>query len=281
MSKGLERMRRQRLGLREMPGHAVHASRTVRRAWIRRLALTLMAGMFLAISGAFGSETSPFPMRVGFWVLGIGIGAAIGGSIADACDRLGWPEGAWASFVVVAIGTALPTTVLIWALAELCFSGGHFDTRSLPAFLVPVLTVTLFMSALNSLVGRQPLMTHGAADAADAGKAAPPPKAAARLFDRLPQKLRGAELWAVEAEDHYLRLHTSKGSDLILLRLADAVAELDGIEGAQTHRSWWVARSAVEGGKRTDGRAILLLKGGLEAPVSRTYARALREANWF
>jgi hypothetical protein len=274
-------MRRQRLGLRELPGHAVRASRTVRRAWIRRLALTVVAGVFLAISGAFGSGGTPFLTRAGFWILGIGIGAAIGGSIADACDRFGWPRAAWASFVFVAVATALPTTLLIWALDEFFFWGGQFDTRSLPAFLVPVLTVTLFMSALNSLVGRQPVMTHVAADVGDAQAAAPRPRAAARLCDRFPPKLRGAELWAVEAEDHYLRLHTSKGSDLILLRLADAMAELDGIEGAQTHRSWWVARSAVQSGRRSDGRAILLLKGGLVAPVSRTYARALRDANWF
>jgi DNA-binding LytR/AlgR family response regulator len=68
-----------------------------------------------------------------------------------------------------------------------------------------------------------------------------PPK----FLERLPLKLRGAEVWAVEAEDHYLRLHTSKGQDLILMRLADAVAELEGIEGAQVHRSWWVARDAI------------------------------------
>jgi len=240
-----------------------------------------MAGVFLAISGAFGSDAAPFPTRVGFWALGIWIGTAIGGSIADACDRSGWPRGLWSSFVFVAVATALPTTVLIWVLDSLVFYHGHFDARMLPAFLSPVLTVTIFMTALNILVGRQPVMTHMAAETEVAAKAAPGPGATARLYDRLPQKLRGAELWAVEAEDHYLRLHTSKGSDLILLRLADAMAELEGIEGAQTHRSWWVARSAVQSGRRTDGRATLLLKGGLEAPVSRTYARALRAAHWF
>jgi hypothetical protein len=240
-----------------------------------------VAGVFLAISGAFGSQTAPFPVRVGFWVLGIGIGTAIGGSIAGACDRLGWPKGLWGTVVFVALATALPTTVLIWVLDSLVFYHGHFDARMLTAFLSPVLTVTIFMTGLNAFVGRQPVMTHMAAEATVAAKAAPGPRATARLFDRLPHKLRGAELWAVEAEDHYLRLHTSKGSDLILLRLADAMAELDGIEGAQTHRSWWVARSAVQGGRRTDGRATLLLKGGLEAPVSRTYVRALRAANWF
>ena len=86
---------------------------------------------------------------------------------------------------------------------------------------------------------------------------------------------------SVEAEDHYLRVHTDRGSDLILMRLSDALAELEGLEGAQTHRSWWVARDAVRGVTRGDGRATLTLEGGLSAPVSRRYARALREAGWY
>jgi len=65
------------------------------------------------------------------------------------------------------------------------------------------------------------------------------------------------------------------------MRLGDALAELEGLEGAQTHRSWWVSRHAVVEARRADGRAVLKLKSGAEAPVSRTYARALREAGWF
>ena len=87
-------------------------------------------------------------------------------------------------------------------------------------------------------------------------------------------------MWAIEAEDHYLRLHTSKGRDLILLRLADAIDELDGIEGAQVHRSWWVARDAITDAKRGDGRATLTLKDGCEVPVSRTYAKIIRDLGW-
>jgi DNA-binding LytR/AlgR family response regulator len=101
-----------------------------------------------------------------------------------------------------------------------------------------------------------------------------------RFLERLPPKLRGAAMWAVEAEDHYLRLHTSKGQDLILMRLADAVAELEGIEGLQVHRSWWVARDAVSDIARGDGRATLTLQDGSQVPVSRTYARVLREKGW-
>jgi DNA-binding LytR/AlgR family response regulator len=65
------------------------------------------------------------------------------------------------------------------------------------------------------------------------------------------------------------------------MRLADALAELEGLEGAQVHRSWWVARAAVTGARRGEGRATLTLKNGALAPVSRTYARALREAGWY
>ena len=97
----------------------------------------------------------------------------------------------------------------------------------------------------------------------------------ARFLARLPAKLAGASLWAVEAEDHYLRLHTSKGQDLILLRLADALGELEGIEGARTHRSWWVARDAVAAVERAEGRTTLTLPDGAKAPVSRTNWNAL------
>jgi DNA-binding LytR/AlgR family response regulator len=135
----------------------------------------------------------------------------------------------------------------------------------------PVAT-TAALCALSFLVRRRdPVETHAAA--ADA----PAPK----FLDRLPSKLTGGALWAVEAEDHYLRLHTSLGSDLILMRLGDAIAELEGIEGARTHRSWWVARDAVRRVERDDGRVILHLPDGVAAPVSRAYAKLLRAAGWF
>jgi hypothetical protein len=102
-----------------------------------------------------------------------------------------------------------------------------------------------------------------------------PPK----FLERLPLKLRGGEVWAVEAEDHYLRLHTSKGQDLILMRLADAVAELEGIEGPRC--------TVLVGGARGDHRRQARRRAGHAdpqgrrgGPVSRTYAGLLRERGW-
>jgi DNA-binding LytR/AlgR family response regulator len=68
---------------------------------------------------------------------------------------------------------------------------------------------------------------------------------------------------------------------MILMRLNDAVAELDGIAGAQTHRSWWVARAAVLSATRSGGRVNLTLKNGITAPVSRPNVAPLRADGWF
>ena len=109
--------------------------------------------------------------------------------------------------------------------------------------------------------------------------AGPAPAPQPAFLDRLPAHL-GSDLLALEMEDHYVRAHTALGSELILLRMRDAIAELGGIEGAQVHRSWWVARDAVEDVKR-DGRNVrLVLPGGLEAPVSRTRVAELKDAGW-
>jgi DNA-binding LytR/AlgR family response regulator len=140
---------------------------------------------------------------------------------------------------------------------------------NLPGFLFTSLVMSIAMTLLARAISTR---RNIAAEV--------PPPAPPRFLERLPLKLRGAEVWAVEAEDHYLRLHTSKGQDLILLRLADAVGELEGIEGAQVHRSWWVAREAIVDAARGDGRAVLTLKDGSQVPVSRTYARMLREKRW-
>ena len=278
MAKGAGRgmqpeMRETTAGLRERRGIAVHASRAA--AWLRGEGrgwlIALAAGVFLALSGAFGSGEAPLAPRLAFWVGLMLVGSLIGTGVAAAAERYGLFESRpWLAAIGVALAMTPPMTVIVWGAMRLAF--GAPMTAAAYAYLLPyVLLVALAMTALNVLANRRPQETHAAA----AGEGPP------RFLERLPLKLRGAELYAVSAEDHYLRLHTSRGSDLILMRLSDAVAELEGIEGARTHRSWWVAKDAVVDAASGDGRAVLKLKNGVEAPVSRTYARALRLARWW
>lgn len=238
----------------------------------RGIGLALLAGLFLAITGAFETGGSSLTTRLIYWTLMMLTGSMTGVGISIFTDRFGLlEERPWLQGGLIVVLLTPPLTVLVWLATTLFFCRCGLPVSRLPQFIIPVLTVTTAMTALNYLIQKKPAETH----AAPSGSAPP------RFLDRLPMKLRGAELYAVEAEDHYLRLHTSKGQDLILMRLSDAVAELEGIEGARTHRSWWVAKDAVTGAKRGDGRATLSLKGGAEAPVSRAYAGALRAAGWY
>lgn len=267
-------MHQQTPELRGRTSLSVHAARVAKAFAARRgrgLLVAALGGLFMSAVGAFGSAEAPPILRTFYWVLVMTSGGLLGGIIAEVFLDRGWfDDRRWLQVLAMTAAMTAPLTVVVWALTALTF-GDPWRVERMLVFLPAVAIVSLAMTALNFLIEREPPATHAAAPGA-------PP---VRFLERLPFKLKGAELYAVEAEDHYLRLHTSRGSDLILLRLTDAVAELEGIEGAQTHRSWWVARAAVQAADRADGRATLTLPGGVQAPVSRTYAKALREAGWF
>jgi len=236
--------------------------------WLRGLAIMLASAAFLASAGAFGATSGSLPLRFGYWILlmllgwfwGIFVSRFFFGNPARRTHL-------WLRIAVSSLVIALPFSAVVALVGHLLL-GNHYALSAIPQLVGSVIAVTLAMVTISVLVDRS-------MEGATSASAEP-----AKFLERLPLKLRGAEIWAVEAEDHYLRLHTSKGQDLILMRLADAVRELEGIEGAQAHRSWWVARDAITGAERGDGRATLTLKDGAQVPVSRTYARLLRERGW-
>ena len=77
-----------------------------------------------------------------------------------------------------------------------------------------------------------------------------------------------------------MRAHTRQGSGLLLMSMGQAMAALPTLEGARVHRSWWVARNAVEGVVWEGRNLRLRLIGGLEAPVARAQVATLRSAAW-
>jgi DNA-binding LytR/AlgR family response regulator len=239
------------------------------RGWLRGLVITLVAASFLAFSGAFTSARAALPVRLGYWLGLMVVGWLWGGFVSRFFfRRVGAPTRLWLRVAASSLALAVPYSVVVGVTTHLVLGFNFRDPLAVANLLVSVILVTGAMVTINVLVARQ---SEGLTQASSE-----PPK----FLDRLPPKLRGAEVWAVEAEDHYLRLHTSRGQDLILMRLSDAIAELEGIEGAQVHRSWWVARGAIAEAVRSDGRATLTLTDGAEVPVSRPYARLLRERGW-
>jgi hypothetical protein len=245
----------------------------VRASWVadlaRSVAFSTAVGLFLGFVGAFGTNDVPFlPRMLDFTVIGLGGGLITYGSVALGTRWRGLQKRPLIRRLAIglAIGTAFG--VWVWLVIGFMFMGG-------------LTLMTLLISLGYSLVLSGPMALLSWLVFRPRQPATPPAPPSPKFLERLPVRLRGSEIYAVQAEDHYLRVHTSRGTDLILMRLSDAVAELEGLEGAQTHRSWWVAKAALADVKSGDGRATLKLKDGTEAPVSRTYARALREAGWY
>ena len=86
---------------------------------------------------------------------------------------------------------------------------------------------------------------------------------------------------AIRSEDHYCRVVLSGGRErLILCRLADAIAELAGIDGARVHRSAWVAEAAIVAARRADRTWRLKLSEGGEVPVSGSFRAEARKRGW-
>jgi len=239
--------------------------------WARGMGVTAAAGTFLAFVNAFGFDGTTVGQRLLYWIPLMMLGGVMGTFVARRVFGAAWfANRPWLASLVVALLLTVPLTVVVWAATTAMF-GRPWQPGTMLYFVFPVAMVSIAMTGIGYVSDRRPRETH----AAPAG--APP----ARFLERIPMKLKGAELYAVEAEDHYLRIHTERGSDLILMRLSDAVTELEGIEGAQTHRSWWVAKGAVVEVERGDGRATFVLKDGARAPVSRTFARVLRAEGWY
>ena len=246
---------------------------TNRQALLRGLGVATAGGLVLALTGAFQSGEAPLALRLVYWIPVMIAGGLWGHLCAMGVERfVTLDKRPWLTVLALTLTITGPLSVFVWLVTGLVFFGRVYSLSVLPQLIVPVLVVTATLSAINVFLSRgRPVQTHAAAAGA----------APARFPERLPFRLRGAAIRAVQAEDHYLRIHTDQGSDLILMRLSDALAELEGLEGAQTHRSWWVARDAVRDDARGDGRATLTLDNGLTAPVSRRYARALRAAGWY
>lgn len=104
----------------------------------------------------------------------------------------------------------------------------------------------------------------------------PPP-----LLSRLKPETR-ATILRLSAEDHYTRVQTSRGEELLLIRFSDALQELGDTEGTRIHRSHWIAKAGVKRLEQIDGKLQAIMRDGTALPVSRSFGPTVREtiARW-
>jgi len=230
------------------------------------IALMASVGVLLAFLAPFDSSDRPLSFRMVYWVTLIVGGGVIGISFDVLVGRR--LKGFWSRLLADCLLMTPFVSLLVMLVAHLMY-GDHWSLPHYGDLLFQVFIICVLVMALRQLAWRA---------------AEPPPNAAAEPSDafrqRLSAKRREAKLLAVEAEDHYLRVHTDAGEELITARFGDAMEELEGWPGFRTHRSWWVAACAIDGVKWSRGRGELRLTTGMVVPVSRSQAQALKSAGW-
>jgi hypothetical protein len=250
-----------------------------RKAWVRDIAFTATTSLVFTFLAPFGTNQIPLQQRLlANFAVGFACMVLLWPPMRLALrfgDRAGLPE-----LLVLGVGLtvlSLPVTLvgapIVLALQPpgppLSLTSGYFIVL---AMVLPL--GTAYMMVERRLLGRPAPAAPAAPAPASTPQSAPP-----KLIARLPPRL-GDEVLALQAEDHYVRVHTRRGSDLLLMRLSDAIDELEGLEGDRVHRSWWVARPAVEAVSARGRRLTLTLANALEVPVTREAAAKLRRDGW-
>lgn len=244
-------------------------------------------------------SVGPYMTRLGsagYWivlVLMVWFAAIVGTRLVYVCVRR-WR---WALWAIALCGAELGIVLFYWPIARY----RHFSLQFLPAefaqrvpplplptldYLPQLFTNTaagvafwvLTLYVYDRLLGIPRYHTveanpEATADVDQAPVAASGAEEALRA--RIPPHLDG-EIIALQAEDHYVRVHTRRGSALIHYRFRDAMQDLRHVEGLQVHRSFWVRRSAITQQLVERHNRFVQLDNGLKVPVSRTYLHALR-----
>ncbi|MBI1778126.1 MAG: LytTR family transcriptional regulator [Proteobacteria bacterium] len=251
------------------------------------MAVLLAIGAAVAWLRPYGTRDFELIERFAFWMLAIPlIGLVVEPAIRFAVrHRI---SSTWHPALQALAGTVLASLPSAGVAILLQAAFGHppkLAPTDLLALYGSVTTMIALISVPLTIINTRraraqsgpALPPQPAMEASEAG--AGPGADGQRFIRRIPARL-GTDLLSIATEDHYLRITTALGSDLILFRMSDAVAELDPAMGQQVHRSYWVARRAVATVERNGHRAQLVLTNGTRIPVSRTYMRQLRRAGW-
>lgn len=250
--------------------------------WQKQLAIELLVisgiGLIMGLLGPFGTYTMPFAMRLAYWVVFILVGYVIFRPTSFVAN---WLHEATAIPFSVAIAMALlvaslPLSIMIgFMINGFRWQGPMLgDGFALLYIQVGGIGLGIFL-LMRLLFSREQLVAIDQPVSAERESAPQKPM----LFNRLPDSFPETIL-ALGVEDHYVRVHAEKRGEMLLMRLGDAIREMEDVEGMQVHRSWWVASRAVASAKRQDRNWRLLLTNDLEIPVARNRVATLKQIGW-
>ncbi len=229
--------------------------------------------VFSVIAGPFGSLTSmSFVNRLIYWPLVIFFGILIGAALRVLVQQyLGLRRYLFEAPVIAVLASAVLATPC-WALMLAMTEGQNPARPTLPVMALYVFVVSLAISTLRHAVRQNVEGGPAPSDPVEQMPQSTPAEGdgGVRLLMRIDPALR-APIVRLQVRDHYVDVVTEAGAASLLMRFADAMAELEGQPGLRVHRSHWVADQAVIGARRERGKLLLQMSDGAEVPVSKTY----------
>jgi hypothetical protein len=271
------------LTLREWAGSFVNMARQFGVEFFLMLVIGLVLGLF----GPFGTFAMSPAIRIAFWMVYVLLGYVI----FRPMIVLGrWMSEAFSMPQIIGVGLALvvasaPLTFMIALLFTDFDAGRALRYEGLGTLFFDVWLIGFLINAFVSLTVRKTVSEELQLVPPLEPPAPPPaplqlpPPGTPVFADRLPAGF--GIVHALKSEDHYVRVFGELRSTLLLMRLRDAIAELGDADGIQVHRSWWVSRAGAAEVIRQGREAVIHLKDGTEAPVSREAMARLRAAGWF
>ena len=224
-----------------------------------RLALRGMqistATILLTLIGPFGTFTDlTLPWRGLYWTVAMLCGFTILEPtiyrVLHLAFRRNWH---WPSALTISIlVAAVPLTAAILLLETLMRHSPGWGFVTVATYYFYVLTITILVGGVPTV---WELYRHGVLTppppqpplppASDRNVHPAPPSRPATACSTAWPLSGAARILALSMEDHYVRVFTDAGESLILLRLSDAMTEVQDVPGLQIHRSHWVATRAV------------------------------------
>lgn len=201
------------------------------------------------------------------WLFAIAIEAGIRSLQPPWTNPIVW-------WVALSVGLGAAMVPVIFLVNS---SGGTAPWNDLGNFAVNSVAISGALAAIRLAAGQLFASSNSPLPGSDDSNSA---AQAPAILKRLPSGLRQGRLLALASEGHYVRVITDIGSELVLVRLRDAMGETGSVEGMQVHRSWWVARDAVSDSRVVSGKLEVCIGEDLWAPVSRSFRSAWKEAGW-
>lgn len=224
-----------------------------------------VTSLVVALAGPFGTfATQPFQWRLLYWGGVIASGIVLSLSLRTIWRSVLRGRADWQEDLAVAVSLAV-----VFGPIVVCLNWQLGGDTACDAMGIGLTTIYVFAIAVSIIAVRRSL---------EARLALPTTIRRDRLLNRISAP-KTARLARISSDNHHIRITMQGGAEhRLLMRLSDAVQEVDVEPGVFVHRSHWVARSSIAGVVRDGPRELVELTCGSQVPVGAKYRANLINA---